>query len=572
MGAASGGNPGCWQTAGLILGLAGLVAMFVTGYVAFTSDHTQYLLLPYRQIDAGFIQHDWLTWQTTHYHVGFALLVRALEALAPGHLAAAMGAAWFAGLMAYLWGLHRIARALGGDLRLLTWMVLGHALYSSIGVGDTNTFGDMLLPTHLAFAALAHAVAFLLAGRALGASACLGVATFFHVSYGVLGLPLVLAMLFLERRLGWRALTAAVAPCAVLAWPNAWPVAQAFATTFAPGAETQAFELAFQVRGAHHYDPRSFSPGIALLWSTPVALAVGLLTLRRARESGDALALTRARRLLVLCLALLAAGLVAGWTGWPTFLNRFFVWRFAPLALVLAYAVLGQALLTTPGRARGVLLMLAPLGALIVLRHGSNNDLPAGVIVAALLVVCTILLRSAWGVRGGALALGAVALAGLAGSTVSAAGGYRPAPRPLVLAPHDPLSDWLRTHTPSDAVLVVPPDVEGIRIRARRAIVVNVKGFPLGKGDQIRAWQERIEDVCGVRLDALESRGYAIGAELRRYYLARPARDLAQVMHRYGATFLVTSTEHAGLADFPAAGFTRVFAHANTLVFHWRDA
>lgn len=77
-------------------------------------------------------------------------------------------------------------------------------------------------------------------------------------------------------------------------------------------------------------------------------------------------------------------------------------------------------------------------------------------------------------------------------SGCSPAGGHDPGRGRGTTAP-------VREATPADAVLVVPPTADWVvlRIEARRALVVDVKCFPMAPAE-IREWLGRLADTCGI--------------------------------------------------------------------------
>ena len=54
--------------------------------------------------------------------------------------------------------------------------------------------------------------------------------------------------------------------------------------------------------------------------------------------------------------------------------------------------------------------------------------------------------------------------------------------------------DWIREHTPIDAVFVVAPSEQEFRLRAQRAIVVNFKCVPQLSGE-LEEWRDRLQAV-----------------------------------------------------------------------------
>lgn len=105
------------------------------------------------------------------------------------------------------------------------------------------------------------------------------------------------------------------------------------------------------------------------------------------------------------------------------------------------------------------------------------------------------------------------------------------------------MEKWVRENTPDDSIFVIHPNMENMRIRARRAMVVDEKSVPQLPSD-LKEWYQRISDVCGfpMRLPALTPEHIVI--EGYRNLDTERARFLQK---RYGADYVVILTkEHVG--------------------------
>jgi hypothetical protein len=103
------------------------------------------------------------------------------------------------------------------------------------------------------------------------------------------------------------------------------------------------------------------------------------------------------------------------------------------------------------------------------------------------------------------------------------------------------LAEWVRGHTPTDAIFLVPPDEESFRIRARRAIVVNFKGVPQ-LGGELPEWRDRLEAALDLDKAGLLALPRPMGRTLRairsRYDGLPPEHHFA-VARKYGARYVV---------------------------------
>lgn len=530
--------------------LAAAHALFVTGYIAFSSDHTQYLLLPFRDIVPDFATNDWLTWETSHYHFTFSYLIRALHAIAPSYLDVSMFSLWFVFTGLYTHACLKLTQSLGGGFEQFCVVVLLHGLYLNIGIADTNTYGDMLLPTHMAFAITMYSIAAMLEHRFLAASTFLGIATLLHIAFGAVGFPvLMLYILFAEKQLAPLRWFRIAIPFVLISLPNSIPVALRFAESFLEPAAFDGFRVAFQFRAPQHYDPLSFSTGITLMWGIPVVIA--LTRMFPARDETD----RRARLLMLIILGLLGVTFCASLAGTPRFLLRFFPWRLAPIAMVIAYVFLARSCTGRPlHRNPEAALFLLPILGLIGLRSLTNGALLQGVIISSVIVGTLAAIYHLRNQRFAPIAAVLLCAIGLTAASATPANGYLPQQRTITLHHDDPFLQWIREESPPGALFMIPPDLEGIRLQGQRAVIVNFKCFPLGDGDEILEWTRRIEDVTGSSaiLDQ-NATGFRLLQNLIASYKERTPSDVLGTMKQFQADYFVTYHDHVALDEF--AGF-----------------
>ncbi|MEM7165878.1 MAG: DUF6798 domain-containing protein [Planctomycetota bacterium] len=537
--------------------LAAAHALFVTGYIAFSSDHTQYLLLPFRDIVPDFATNDWLTWETSHYHFTFSYLIRGLHALAPNFLDVSMFAMWFLFTGLYTHACLKLTQSLGGRFEHFCIVVLLHGLYMNIGIGDTNTYGDMLLPTHMAFAITMYAIAALLQHRYVQASAFLGIATLIHIAFGAVCFPVLIAyMVCAEKKFEPKRWIQVAIPFLLISLPNSIPVALRFAESFIEPAAFDGFRIAFQFRAPQHYDPLSFSTGVSLMWAIPIFVA--LTRVCPAHNDTD----RRARLLLVLILGLLVVTFVASIAGTPRFLLRFFPWRLAPIAMVISFVYLARACTDSPlWRNKAAAAFLVPVLGLIGLRSLSNGALIQGALICGVILAVVAAIYMMRNVRFAPIAAACLCAVGLTAASATPANGYLPQHRAITLHHNDPFLEWIREESPPGALFMIPPDLEGIRLQGQRAVIVNFKCFPLGDGDEILEWTRRIEAVTGSEaiLDQ-QATGFRLLQKLIADYKGRSPDQVLETMDEFAADYFVTYEDHCELELFDQSGFELCFA------------
>ena len=96
------------------------------------------------------------------------------------------------------------------------------------------------------------------------------------------------------------------------------------------------------------------------------------------------------------------------------------------------------------------------------------------------------------------------------------------------------LANWVRLHTPKNAIFLVNPSLGEFRITAERAIVVDFIAFPFQ--DQAMAeWQQRIFDCYGVP----KAKGFDAVPQMRDKFTKITDKKLAALRVKYGFDYAV---------------------------------
>jgi hypothetical protein len=122
------------------------------------------------------------------------------------------------------------------------------------------------------------------------------------------------------------------------------------------------------------------------------------------------------------------------------------------------------------------------------------------------------------------------------------------------------LCDWASRNTPVDAIFLVPPDEQSMRLFGKRAIIVNYKCVPQLSGE-LRQWRDRLCDVLSMDdLNALPH-GYVqtLNAIRQRYDELSPDQLLATA-EKYHARYIVTSHPIGGHRPIEASGRFMLYA------------
>jgi hypothetical protein len=551
------------------------------GYSFESNDQVQYLLLPYRAIYPDFLPGDWFTWSTSHYHLTFAWIVRAIHAVCgESRFRFGLFGAHVATLAWLAYAVLRLSRTLSGGMFEASVPLFVFACARDEGIGGAIFNHGCLLPSDLALAPFLLACAACLDRRAIATGVWLGIAGFLHANFAVLGPVVILPLAMIqawpelraasaaERNLALRALARTLILYAVLASPSLILLASSF---LARDSDPAAIAITLFVRSPHHYD-LAFMSARDFYW-------MGLVAILALPAFVGRYAVPRAAAAACLCgllSGLIAIGLLgAGLHMVP--LARLFTLRMSiPLLVVLfvliarvareivtaafakpqdgrkqlgAFVWLAAALCTLAMFVREDLLTLAPFRDPPQVPDPTAPGMPVWLIasVFAPLLLATIalivprrpqlamlaavpLLVSLWVAH---IPLGPM----WTGARLRAARSFHFRDRRIELAaPASDLSQKARALTPNDARFLIPPGLFEFRMRARRSVFVDWKCAPM-KGDEAAEWKRRM--LIAIGADDFPSRGYSLPQRSDALYYARPLRDLIALAQRERLTHII---------------------------------
>jgi hypothetical protein len=393
-------------------------------------------------------------------------------------------------------------------------------------------------------------------GRVAPAAMALAVASLFHLNHALVALALWLAVWTtgpLRRATPAERLKGVIgfAVVALFGLPNVIPAAR-LALSGAPKMPLPDFvDLYVRLRHPHHYDPVSWPPALWLSFLWPLPLAVVAYRRLRGREPVRRAALISAFFLALQLLALLFAGIV--FVSEPLIQMSLFRFSIYPklLACVGAAAVLCDAAFMARRAARyAVLAMPLIVLAVVVVMRLSTPGSAAGAFVRSnltpLLLFCALLAAAVAYVvvfsnrsatfTGAAVA--SVVLALLVGWNRWL--GLHVALDAADDAAYLAVCAFARDHTPTDAVFLVPPNEQLMRLHGRRAVVVNFKNVPQ-LATEMREWRDRLEAVLDRPLSDLPRRFDLAHAAMARRYEEVPTERLVAVARRYNARYLLAT-------------------------------
>ena len=538
------GNP-LRRAAAIACGVA--VSLYVTGYTFLQSNQHVYLLDALRFQHPQNLERDWFTTHTLQYHVLYTFLTVGLEklhALAAGFFtlylltAIAMHVAW-----------QSITRSLGGgDRAYLLSVVLYHVSAGGLGLGVYQFLQDgSFLPSNVAAVSALAALSFWLKDRRYAAAACVAVSGIFHVNYALLlgfAWTVFTAVAIVRRRptradLLPYALQSAIAlvPCTIALYGPAVSALEQpdhlSMDVFVP--------LYITLRHPHHFDAAHWPAllWLSFLWPLPFAI--------RALARGPATpARQRTAEVFYLVLALeLIATLFAGIWFVSQTLVLTSLFRFSIFAKLISCVLVAMLAVSARRPTRAVLaagLVVIGIGLLagIAFREALPSTIPSpsvGLLVGAAIASVAVGVDL---VRPLSLAtLLTLAIVGLPPAIWLAAeqrlGPAMPGEGDAGMAD---MSDWVRDHTPIDALFLVPPHDSMFRLEAQRSAVVGFKHVPQLSAELVE-WKRRLDDVLGLDVLTLPHPMQATADAMARTYAALPAAHLASVARRYDCDYVI---------------------------------
>ena len=521
---------------------------------------------------------DWLVAKTTNYHWAFAWVAWPLFALGRGGWPFAI-----ANVVANAAAAALVFALVRSIVRprleaLATWLIVMGVSFATQtnSVAVSYLVGEIFQPSTLGALGLLAAIVLFLRGRWLASGLCLAAGGFMHGNYLLLGLlVLPLAHAFLG--------TEGIVRRGLLQFLPAVPVLLLMAPTIGGAAldpnGAAAREILFNIRGPHHYVPRSFETGFfALAGWQALGLGAGARLLRGATPGGTHPPDPQpGRRRLAAFAAAIVIVLWAGTaltTAWTSAsIQQLFPWRLSPLSDVLFQTLAAAALVRVVARPmpagldgpRKVALAVGGIGlAMLLMFCGNRIDkakpeaatavllgmVKPAIAVAVVAVVVALVLqlggtrlratsamaeRAARGWRRWGAVL-AVAVAAWLAWKPAAIRLDRPGleKRSSLLRPGNAaerdLYAWIGENTPVTATFLVNPEMENFRLHSRRGIVVDWKTPPIVP-TEVLDWYQRLVDVAGIRVGRR--------SDLGKGYKDLDAKRVAALREKYGFDYVV---------------------------------
>jgi hypothetical protein len=526
-----------------------LSALFALVYGLRYGVHNQhtYLLRAARAARPELFARDWLVAQATDYHPAFSALAALLMASRRPGWAVALANVTVLATAAFLF--YRLGRevarpaALPVFLLLVGWPAFAaqHEVLGSVAV--SALFANYFVPANLGSLGLLAALVLHVRGRFLWAGVAAAAAGLFHANYLVLAPPLLLMAHVVHRPSGLRPVAVELAPCALVLLVR---LPELLAVSLDPLA-AEGRRIFMTIRSPHHYVPLTFLRDFApfLGWQL-----LGIVAWTGAGRPETAPA-ARLRALFVAVLALVSTATLLTTVVDVPAVAQLYVWRLAPFGVLLALVSLAAWLARgAPAGAdatwtrRAIVIGLLAVAALGIAWR-AEPTVRAGIVVVAV--------SAAFAVAGGFGGRAATAV-GLLGASLLALGLAHGLPGlwaeaaalDLPLSREEALYGWAQT-TPAGALFAIPPDLDGFRLSAERAAVVDWKSTPVVPSE-VCEWYRRVQLVAG-RTDVTDP-----DSAVRGYQTMGPWR-IARLRSELGVDYVVLRSPfpRTRLPEYPVA-------------------
>ena len=527
-----------------VLALSALFALVYGLRYGVHNQHT-YLLRAARAVRPELFARDWLVVQATDYHPAFSALAALL--MATRHPGWALALANVAVLATAAFLFYRLAREAAGPAALPTFLlVIGwpafaaqHEVFGSVAV--SALFANYFVPANLGSLGLLAALVLHVRGRFLWAGVAAAAAGLFHANYLVLAPPLLLLAHVVHRPTGLRPVAAELAPCALVLLVR---LPELMAVSLDPLA-AEGRRIFMTIRSPHHYVPLTFLRDFAPFYGWGLLGFAAWLGVGKPETPPAA----RLRALFVAVFVLVSAATLLTTVVDVPAVAQLYVWRLAPfgvlLALVSLAAWLPEGASQVGSWARRVIVIALLAASALAIGWRAEPGARAGVL---LLAVTTALIVAGWFGLHSSTAVWSLGAALLALGLVHGLHGLRAeaAALDLPLSREEELYGWAQT-TPVGALFAIPPDLDGFRLSAERAAVVDWKSTPVVPSE-VCEWYRRVGLVAGLS-DVTD-----LDSAVRGYQTMGPWR-IARLRSELGVDYVVLRSPfpRTRLPEYPVA-------------------
>ena len=548
---------------GIMTALALFLMLSKEGIVYLTENQADYFIYGLRLSDPHFIPNDWFTWKVFHHHFAFGYLIWFLQTLGSLSITTVLTDLLLMTGMTY--GLFLLCRRFSRYpwmvfICLVTW--LGIVGLHETELGKEYLFDGFLQPAELSGCLMVLGVALLFERRFLFSGCILGIAGLFHAAILVSIAPVLTAMAFYMKI--WqdrRAFLSFVLPL-ILLWGFSYLVLKmTFSHSSFPIQD--ALSILINLR-----DPLLRASNWSVFWTVNWFLWIllgGMVILTRPWDQK----FNEWRICFVAVILTSIVGMLqSAFINIPS-LTVLMLWRSSPLAIILSLVlVIDQCLhwVMSPGeiKRRDMVLISGMVLVMFIFLHyrwSFHNprrflwlmSYPLAALTGWIFYIFTrnITLR---------LTMAGLIIVSIMGFDMARVGYQGIAmSRNNETNPEEPslgeMEQWVRKNTPQNAIFIVHPEMEYMRVRARRAIVVDWKP-PCYLPSDLQEWYHRLCLQAGLAFKPMVRDENTI---IKGYDQMDTRRALA-LKKMYGARYLIViKKEHTGNLN----GLKELFANAD---------
>lgn len=459
-----------------------------------TSNHNEQIPIILRTIDEKYLENDWFVNQNDGFSPRYYYSILMASIAGQLGLPIAFYVIYITSLVSLLTIISLISldlfKSYFAPIVTLSLIVYGPITISNILGGDWLIY-NLLIPASIALPLTVLSTYFFLKKKFYLAFIILGVVTFVHPLEGLLiTCILALCLLILVKSIDIIKKTFCLGVYAIIACVALLPV-----ITFSSNIQNlQIFEVITSIRHPHHYCPFSFPPSNYIIFLEVFAVFLGLILWKAKTNWSDKDTLFSL--FFSTGIGLLVIGTIFVEILPVPLIGKLQLFRLAPYLVLVMYLYIGC------GASQAVRIFVRKI-------RNSNYKLSDNVtqysnvlLLVGLVFVTLIFVNAVFNTS------------------------YLPA-----TGPRDPMYDWIKLHTPEDAIFLIDPSIEDFRLRAERAIVIDWKAFPF-QDEAVIGWWKRIQDVTN------HGKGYNTLDET----------ELAALCEKHGASFiLIKSTSDLNL-------------------------
>lgn len=581
-----------------------IILILQSNFIYEKSYDPQYLFPSMKRIFLNFAKNDWFVWNTTHYHISFTEILVFLNKTFGLHTGVFLLFCTMTILLVA--SIYFLIKILINDEKIFYLVFLSMIFLPIVGWAHYRLYDAGIIPHYLSMPFLIFSIAFVIKGNFLASGITLGLASLLHISYGYFGLIMYPIYFLLNRKkINMKSILFFTIPFFCIALPNFIFVLRNFLVLNKTNIPFDVNIVFF--RGPHHYWPPSWPRDFTLqtiLWGL---LAIyGIIPIRKSDPTRSAIIFSSG--ILTLCgISFFSTNVIL-----IPVIVRLFFWRFCPVMLLI-FRIFGLHFIlkhflrgNLEQRIQSIfiftLLFLAPdsriLSVLIfiflltmaVTSSNLNNRfiltikmisyplIGSGLIICflrhkpiipsfihftfiSLIIFLLILLTTHKHSLKKPAFLALIILPTLLLHTLNVRRCMIPIVNYVTDNSEWELTSWIKEMTPIGSTFIIPPDIEGFRIKTHRAILVDRKSRPM-KGSEMEEWAQRMSAVCGLK--NLENAN--LHTIFKNYNNLSPIY-FQKLATKYSMSHLVVRQNHKNMTSFQDNGFEEIMCTEKYVVF-----